>query len=529
MTSTQFRIADYLFIAGAFALSFYLQQHMFLNWDVGWHLEGAKRMLEGGTYTSNIFDDNPPMVFWFYMPSVLLHHLTSFSFTTLTWFNVTIVIAISFALSNICFNQRAMSHRSHLRVMCYALLLSLLFLPLRSFGQREMLVVYFCFPYIALMGARFSGDIFGCVKNPYFQAFLGVWAAFGVAMNPLYTLLIAALEIQLWFTHRQWHAFRPELMALVATSIVYLSAIAIFYPDYYSVIVPSIFVFSPGFDSHWAKLVNNVSVIYFLLLSICFFCTYRNLKQRAWLLSLWICAVVSYGIYLLNMKLWYYHFYPFIFFATLLSFEGLSGIVHINRKRILHYVAGIVFLSYGCLVIFGIISADRMNIALFKNPKTDTNQVIAYFKKQPSDATFYVFSTNLSAAFSLANSIHQKFISPWPVCWVIPMIASNHQFHTVTGWKKQWIEKYEKNFLETVGHDFKTERPNYVIVDTTKNQRYLRHVSFDFIDFLSHNEAFQQAWKSYRLDTVIKGYVIYINWRSTREASIAREPSASPP
>src|SRR3989338_1568916 len=103
----------YVLFASIFLITFWIQNHLFINWDVTWHIEAAKRMLHGDTYTKNIFDDNPPMVFWFYMPAVLLHHLTSFSFTTLTWFNVTIVIAISFALSNICFNQMAMSHRSH--------------------------------------------------------------------------------------------------------------------------------------------------------------------------------------------------------------------------------------------------------------------------------------------------------------------------------------------------------------------------------------------------------------------------------
>src|SRR3990167_11556212 len=78
------QFADYFFIVMIFCVSAWLQTHVFFNWDASWHIEGAKRMIEGGTYSKNVFDDNLPMVFWFYMPAVILSPILKISALTLS-------------------------------------------------------------------------------------------------------------------------------------------------------------------------------------------------------------------------------------------------------------------------------------------------------------------------------------------------------------------------------------------------------------------------------------------------------------
>src|SRR3990167_10807581 len=120
----------YVLFASIFLITFWIQNHLFINWDVTWHIEAAKRMLHGDTYTKNIFDDNPPMVFWFYMPAVLIHKHLGISLIQCHILSVELTVLFSFFLCDICAKQGDLYKKaSEIILFRYTLLYALLFIP----------------------------------------------------------------------------------------------------------------------------------------------------------------------------------------------------------------------------------------------------------------------------------------------------------------------------------------------------------------------------------------------------------------
>ena len=98
-TKANLKPYDYFFIFLLFIFALFIQHTCFFNWDASWHLLGAKRILAGNaSYTKNLFDDNLPMVFWFFIPAVLINQYTDINLLFLCNFSVDIVIFISFSL-----------------------------------------------------------------------------------------------------------------------------------------------------------------------------------------------------------------------------------------------------------------------------------------------------------------------------------------------------------------------------------------------------------------------------------------------
>ena len=58
--------------------AYWLHINTFINWDVAGHIKGAKRLLLGGDYTTNVFDGNSPFVFAFFIPVI---RLATFSYS----------------------------------------------------------------------------------------------------------------------------------------------------------------------------------------------------------------------------------------------------------------------------------------------------------------------------------------------------------------------------------------------------------------------------------------------------------------
>jgi hypothetical protein len=67
---------DLLITGICLLLAYLIHIHAFLDLDVVWHVEAAKRLLSGGSYLTNIFDDNDPYVYGFYFPVIWLHTIT---------------------------------------------------------------------------------------------------------------------------------------------------------------------------------------------------------------------------------------------------------------------------------------------------------------------------------------------------------------------------------------------------------------------------------------------------------------------
>jgi len=264
----QLNLFSFIFITALFLFSFWIQSNIFMNWDVGWHLLGAERMLHGAGYLNGVFDDNPPMVFWLFMPIIWVSRYFSISMVTTQIIFVQFITLLGFALSYIFLNQLYVEeNRWKLYTMRYAVFALLLFFPTFEFGSREMLLVALSLPYVVLAGVRtrFSHpDLF----RPILLVLAGLFLSIGIALNPQYSVVVLALELYLWINEKKIMLWRTETITFAIMFPAYLLAVYVVYPSYYTVIIPAFFAFSPGFNADWKSLVfYNASSIFFQIRS----------------------------------------------------------------------------------------------------------------------------------------------------------------------------------------------------------------------------------------------------------------------
>lgn len=503
-----FRYGDYLFIALILLSSFWFQTHVYLNWDASWHLEAAKRIVQGGaSYSKNLFDDNLPMVYWYFIPTILLQHLTGFFIVTLAIISIHFSVLLSFLLSNVYLKEIDEKAKYwQIEIIRYGLLVSLLFFPGMEFGQRDMMVTVFVFPYIVLMGARITRRLDLEFNNLFFQILLGLLASIGIAMNPFYGLIILILELQLWFSVKKIVLWRPEIITFVMTYLIYLVVIGLVYPDYYTQIIPSFFVFCSDFNVTSFRDLFQASLLWYGLSTIpLFFISQSKVIRRDWLRTLLLCVIASIVVYLINGKLYLSHVI-FLVVCTNVFYLAMLCEILVSLKNKNWPIN--VFIFY--LLLFSCINAYAINAQCLQwamNPKSIINQVVSFFQQEKPKSKILILAMQEFPMQSMVFYSTLDNISPWSGCVTIPEIAkSQEQIDKLIPWKKNWVMRYKKIFIHQVTSLLQSQKPSFVFIAKEDDSDVMK---FDYVDFLSQSAAFRKAWGHYHLVKTISQYQIY--------------------
>lgn len=117
------------------------------NHDVTWLWLATDRLLSGGTLGGNVWEPNPPLIFWIMTPAVVSakllgadHHL---AYTIWITGLATVAAFVAAEIARPIFPD---SRRS--RLFACALLSCLAFLPGENFGQREHILIILITPYL---------------------------------------------------------------------------------------------------------------------------------------------------------------------------------------------------------------------------------------------------------------------------------------------------------------------------------------------------------------------------------------------
>ncbi|MDP1573418.1 MAG: hypothetical protein Q8L78_00590 [Coxiellaceae bacterium] len=483
---------DYFFIFLLFFIAILIQQYSFFNWDASWHLLGAKRLLAGhASYTNNLFDDNLPMVFWFFIPAVFIHHYTDINLLFLCNLSINVLIFFSFLLCyfflNIIYEGKTLLEK---RLVLYGLLAILLIGPGYEFAQRDSLVTTFLFPYIALIGAQIKK---GNTKNTIVRIIVGLFAAIGIAMNPFYGLLIAVLEGQRAFYQKKICIATPELLSFIGCVVLYLAIMVIFYHDYFTTIIPAFVIFCAVYNSPLIYLLLCSCALLFYITSIVFFIHFSCAKNP-WFFSVWLGTFSSFIIFLMHQKLWESHAMP-VFLMTSLLLLMLIVDMSLHKKCRQPFLLGISITVFFSCVVFSLYYHFYC-YRLFQDKNSNTNQLIKFFNAQPKNTSLYLFSYELVNTFSFLPYTTVNYLPAGPSLWMMVHINA----------PSPWTLNQQALQQKRIVSDFQYKKPDFVLVDiSTESQKLLPN----FIGTLEKNEAFKQAWRRYHIVKRIGSYDIY--------------------
>jgi len=289
------RYAFYFFVFYLGACGWILQSHYLCNSDVSWFVEASQRMLNGGTYSKDFFENNPPWILYFNIPAVLLGKIFGINQITALKIYIFSLIFISLGIANYLL-ERIFNHEDRIlaRLFLISLAVTFFIFPIYEFGQREHLLFVLSMPYILMMALRLQN-----VKiNTDLAVVIGVLSGSVFILKPYFLAVLCLLEIYYAITKKSLKAWwRPEIFTIAGLLIFYMSIVLIRHQDYLHVVIPHVihWVYL-GATSSLSSLAENIWVDWSFFVALLYIATYSINRYKA----LSAVLMISLGGFLLS-------------------------------------------------------------------------------------------------------------------------------------------------------------------------------------------------------------------------------------
>lgn len=223
-------------IAAILVTALLIQIPMVLNADLGWLLTASEKILDGRQLGIDLFESNPPLSVYMYMPAVMVARRAGVAPEVV----VIILVIIEIAAALVIIDRMAASAKldageRNVWTWCLALLLAIL--PGAVFGQREHIAVIALTPFVVVTALRWRGLDPGLLA----AVLAGLGAGLAISIKPFFAL-VAGLPIVLGIIRQR--SLRPlltaETFAAAATTITYGAILVAVFPAYLFVYAPMV-------------------------------------------------------------------------------------------------------------------------------------------------------------------------------------------------------------------------------------------------------------------------------------------------
>lgn len=277
-----------------------------LNHDTSWYLISTNWWLHGVPLYEEILELNPPLAFYLTMPPVFFADITGLNPVLIMKLYIIIIALISLFWARAILISSNKFTQADITCLCLAASVAMLLVPLRTFGQREHLMILFSWPYIALS-----------LTNPQqhrrrLAGFTGLFAALGFALKPYFLAIPVFITLAKIYQSR---SLRPivsqQNMVILGFCIFYLFAVYALHSEYFTKIIPqTILTYGAYKESMWIVLGN---VQNFLILGFVTAIAAIRHQQQDKGVALILASVTLAGLfsYLVQTKGWAYQSMPF--------------------------------------------------------------------------------------------------------------------------------------------------------------------------------------------------------------------------
>ncbi len=316
------QLADDWRLAAVVAIMAVIQQAVgHLNGDNSWFLTFAEKYRDGLVPYVDVSDPNPPAAFLVYLPAVLIARGLSIApelvLATITFVGTAAAIFLSGAILRRAGLLQPCETWRALAIAIYALL----FVTAFCFAEREHIALLAMLPMVAAGAARAAGG-----RISLRDALLaGLGCGIACAFKPYFLLPVACVVLYAAIARRSVAPLMaPETAAAAVSGVIYLAAIFVFFPAYFSDALPLLVdVYAPLRDTLPHILNSPLFIANFALLAALMSVARGKNQHRTRAL-----AAASAGFlvtYLIQSKGWMNHAYPGMALALLASASFLSG------------------------------------------------------------------------------------------------------------------------------------------------------------------------------------------------------------
>lgn len=473
--------------------------------DVGWHLFGAQRLLEGATLYEDIIEVNPPLIFYLSLPPALFSRLTGLPAVPvlLGYFlmMVTLVLTTCYVII-----ERTWKSIPPLFRWCFLIVLAFLCVRPFCFGQKEHIMFMLTMPYA--MGA--VGFLLGRPLRGGLAILAGILAGVGLALKPYFLLMWFCVEAYLVVCKRNGEVLRrPESLGILVTVLAYWTFVIIAVPQYLVAIVPlAMEKYAPvKADASWLLFHPFAQLGFFGLGSTFVFPRVQFYKE---LRSIFAVVTVSFmAIAMIQGKGFYYHYYPAAASAVLLIVTAAAACTErIKWFRRVIGLKGVVLATICGMFLIGSLKATQAYRAP-ENPLLDP--LIRLVQEHAKEESIVVLSTSLFPAFPLVNycnvSWSSRYNCLWPLWGKFSDVISPEEGVVYPRIEEMGLT--ERAMVESLIEDIAAGSPRLIIVDTCPNKQGLEKTDFDIIRYLSSDPRFSQIWTNYRFLEEVECHKVY--------------------
>ncbi|MHB1948685.1 MAG: hypothetical protein ACYCQI_11300 [Gammaproteobacteria bacterium] len=319
----------YAFISLVFltiSFAWIIQSTLLLNVDVSWLLEASKRMLAGGSYTKDYFENNPPWILYFYAFPVMVAKIFSISIIVSLRVYVFLLAILSTLLSYYFLRQIVAQQDILLaKFLTLALVILFLILPLGELGQRDHLLFVLSVPYFLMLTLRLQDR----QVNGHLAVAVGVLAGSVFLMKPYFLMALGLIEFYYFLNKKKISAlFRPETLTIMAMLLVYMVLLLVRHNDYLTLVLP--------FAARWCYkatknplsiVLNNVATMSCLAVILLALATYEVMRYRQLMLIFLLAFAGFFFSYFIQHEAWFYHLLPALSLALLMCVAVLYFII----------------------------------------------------------------------------------------------------------------------------------------------------------------------------------------------------------
>ncbi len=487
-------------------LTYCLQISLYLHADMLYLLYAAKRMLLGGSYATDFFETNPPLIMYLYMPALTISKWTGITILHIFRLYILCYCLITLSLCHALIESATISPLFR-HVILFSLAIAVLFLPAHEFGQREHIFMLCTFPYIFAMILRLENKPLSASAGMA----IGAYACIGIALKPFFLSLPLLLECYYLLQKRSLRAsLRPETITIAIGLCCYMASALYLFPDYFHVILPIVSdLYFAGTALPLRDFFNNIYADYALAcIAFMGLIYFFNMPNHFPVVSrvLFIALAGFSMAFCIPHACFYYHILPAFGTAYLLYSLHFTQIVAANYQLLVaKFSVNNLILKLGLLIFpLSVISLPiyAISYSIYKihlsRYDVYANQLFNFFNEQPNSTYIYFSSSDDSILMSYYSNA--SYVGNYPAFWWELGLAAVK--------KTEQIKRDEAFLVAMIARNLADAQPRYVLMDTivpaTRSMRKSNYVD----DFMQHG-VFQKEWVNYHYQTTIGRFKIY--------------------
>ncbi len=466
-----------------------------MNMDIGWLLQCLERFLNGGTYSADFYETNPPLSFLIYLPAFPLY-------TYLGWDALYAIIGVFFAyiaLSNLtvaALLKKLNLTRDSIVLIISGCLIVETWAAGMSFGQRDHLVFTFLLPLCLYQYLATTADKPVPLSLSIPSILMG---GIAICLKPYYGIITA-----LFFAHRLYTTrslskciMSADFIGLAIIGASYIAFVVTQTPDFLSVILPEVLslysIDKPyPLNSRFFYVGYAIVATGFALFLKKENTTEKNIRTCVFILT--GLSILCFIPYLLQNKGFHYHAFPAMAFGMLALFLSIYNVITeiIKTPNTALIIACTIIVSLTYSVTIGKTSSQFLTAKQYlKTPLIHTITQNAW------NDTFVVYDfkstfTSIPSLTELKNG--SRFGQLWPL-YNLSLLHGIVQ----TEEQRQKVKQDMLTVVDLLVEDLEKSPPSVIAIPRYPDPATQQETD-TFIKFLRSHEGFDNKMNDYQLE-----------------------------